>query len=368
VKTKLFILTAAAFLVVSQLAAQDSTLVEETVYQNKVLFLPALGSTPETGFLFGAVVVPQFKLSGAGEDTRSSGVLFSGIYTSKSQILLSIAPDIILPEEAWIINGNYFVNYFPNSYWGVGPKSRESDEINVLFTEISVEQTVLKQVSRGIFTGPYIRLNKVYNLSFEDRDGVSLPAQDVPGAAGSISSGVGWMSRWDLRNSNMTPTQNHFIQFSFLVNSSLLGSTDQYTSYQLDARKYVDLKQDGRSVLAFQWLYRSLTGNPPFLEMSELGGDRIGRGYYAGRYRDLNALQFQSELRQSIKGRFGFTVFGAMGEVWHRYEDFNVSPVKWSTGAGFRFNINKHDPTNIRIDYGIGKGTSGFYIQFGEAF
>jgi len=42
--------------------------------------------------------------------------------------------------------------------------------------------------------------------------------------------------------------------------------------------------------------------------------------------------------------------------------------VKWSAGAGFRFNINKDDPTNIRIDYGVGRGTSGFYIQFGEAF
>jgi len=365
---KLFILSAAAFLVVSPVAAQDSTMAEETAYQNKVLFLPALGSTPETGFLFGAVVVPQFKRSGAGPDTRSSSVLFSGIYTSKNQILLSIAPDIILPREAWIINGNYFVNYFPNSYWGIGPKSRGSDEINVLFTEITAEQTVLKKVSRGFFTGPYIRWNKVYNLSFEDRDGVSLPALDVPGGAGSVSSGVGWMSRWDLRNSNMTPTQNHFIQVSFLVNSSLLGSTDQYTSFQFDARKYLDLKQGGRSVLALQGLYRSLTGNPPFLELSELGGDRIGRGYYAGRYRDLNALQLQSELRQTIRGRFGFTVFGAMGEVWHRYEDFNVSSVKWSTGLGFRININKNDPTNIRIDYGIGKGTSGFYIQFGEAF
>ncbi|MFO7846236.1 MAG: hypothetical protein ACQETF_11190 [Bacteroidota bacterium] len=43
--------------------------------------------------------------------------------------------------------------------------------------------------------------------------------------------------------------------------------------------------------------------------------------------------------------------------------------MKWSAGAGFRFNINKDDPTNIRADYGVGRGGgSGFYIQFGEAF
>jgi hypothetical protein len=166
----------------------------------------------------------------------------------------------------------------------------------------------------------------------------------------------------------MTPTQNHYVQFSFLVNSSVLGSTDPYTSFQLDARKYIDLSKDGRSVLALQGLYRSVFGKPSFLDMSEIGGNRIGRGYFGGRYRDSNAAQLQTEWRQTIRGRFGFTVFGALGEVWHRYENFNVSPVKWSTGAGFRFNINKDDPTNIRIDYGVGRGTSGFYIQFGEAF
>ena len=367
-KRVLYILSATTFLFASLAIAQDSSRVEEAEYQNKILFLPALGSTPETGFMFGAVVVPQFKIFGAGPETRSSNVLFAGIYTTKNQLLLSLVPDLILPEEAWIINGNYFANYFPNSYWGIGSNSKDSDEINILFTEISVEQTVLKQVRKGIFTGPYFRWSKAYNMSFEDPDGVELPSPDDAGANGSVSTGVGWMSRWDLRDSNMTPTKNHYVQFSVLVNSSLLGSTDPYTSFQLDARKYIDLRKDGRSVLALQGLYRSVTGKPSFLDMSELGGDRIGRGYYAGRYRDLNAAQLQTEWRQTIKGRFGFTVFGALGEVWHRYEELNGASVKWSTGAGFRFNINKDDPTNIRIDYGVGRGTSGFYIQFGEAF
>jgi len=349
-------------------SAQDRFSEPDSLYKNKILFLPALGSTPETGFMFGAVVVPQFKLSGAGTDTRSSSLLFSGIYTTKKQILLGLLSDINFPEERWVLNGNYFANYFPDSYWGIGPNTRNSDESTILFTEINLEQTVLKKVSPGLFSGLFVRWSKVYNLTFEDQEGNEIPAPDIQGAAGHTSSGVGWMGRWDLRNSNMTPTENHYVQLSFLVNSLILGSTALHTSYLLDARKYVDLNQNGRSVLAFQGLYRTVSGNPPVLGMSELGGDRIGRGYHRGRYRDYNAAQFQSELRQTIKGRFGFTVFGALGEVWHRYEDFNLSTPKWSAGAGLRFNINKHDPTNIRIDYGIGRGTSGFYIQFGEAF
>lgn len=367
-KVKKIILVAASLLFASPAIAQDSALVEPADYQNKILFLPALGSTPETGFVFGAIVVPQFKLSGSGPDTRSSSLFFSGIYTTKNQILLSLLSDVILPDERWVFTGNYFGNYFPNSYWGIGANTDESDEINVLFTQVHVEQTALRKIRQGLFMGPIIRWSKIYNLSYEDTDGSELPVPDDAGAEGSVSSGVGWMSRWDLRDSNMTPKKNHYVQFSFLINSSVLGSTNTYTSFILDARKYIDLKQDGHSVLALQGLYSAVSGSPPFLDMSELGGDRIGRGYYAGRYRDLNAAQIQSELRQTVKGRLGFTVFGSLGEVWRRYQDVSLTSVKWSAGAGLRFNVNRDDPTNICIDYGIGRGSSGFYIQFGEAF
>ncbi|MGM0745863.1 MAG: hypothetical protein ACQETF_11195 [Bacteroidota bacterium] len=101
---KLMTLTFAVtiFLNVS-LFAQDTVSVVETdsLYQNKILFLPALGSTPETGFRFGAVVVPQFKLPGTGAHTRPSSLLFSGIYTTKKQILLGLLSDVMLPGASW---------------------------------------------------------------------------------------------------------------------------------------------------------------------------------------------------------------------------------------------------------------------------
>lgn len=367
-KSQLIIWTAAAILIANPAIAQDSTPVDGSEYQNKILFLPALGSTPETGFMFGAVLVPQFKLAGSGGETRSSSLLFSGIYTSKNQILLGLVSDVIFPDEKWILNGNYFANYFPDSFWGIGPNTRNSDEISVLFTQINFEQAVLKKVGRGLFTGPHARWSRVYDLSFEDEDGNKVTPPYIEGADGSTSSGVGWMSRWDLRDSNMTPTKNHYVQVSFLINSSQLGSSDPYTSYLIDARKYFDLDGGGGSVLALQGRFRPISGKPPFLDMSELGGDRIGRGYYRGRYRDLNAAQLQAELRQSIRGRVGFTVFASTGGVWSRYVDFHLESIKSSAGAGFRFNINKDDPTNIRIDYGVGRRSTGFYIQFGEAF
>lgn len=37
-----------------------------------------------------------------------------------------------------------------------------------------------------------------------------------------------------------------------------------------------------------------------------------------------------------------------------------------SAGVGYRFEFKPR--VNVRLDYGIGKGSSGFYFQVGEAF
>lgn len=348
--------------------AQDSSLTNEPAYRNKVLFLPALGSSPETGFMFGAVVVPQFKLGAPGAETRSSSVFASAIYTSQKQVLFSLLPDIILPGERWMLNGNFFANYFPESYWGVGPSTVKGDEITTLYTQINLEQNMLRKVSPGLFVGATLRWSKIYDISFENTEGVPIAAPGVTGADGNITAGFGWITRWDRRNSNMTPTRNHYVQFAIMGNPSWLGSTESYALYELDARKYLDLTGNRRSVLALQSLVQLNSGNPPFHDLATLGGDRINRGYYNGRYRDQNAAQFQVELRQHFTGRFGFTVFAGTGEVWNRFEQLTLDNYKWTAGAGLRFNVNKDDPTNIRIDFGISKESTGFYLQFGEAF
>ena len=343
----------------------DSTDIDN---QTQVLFLPALGSTPETGFMFGGVVMPQFKIGQSEEETRTSSVLFSGIYTTKNQVLVGLLADLIFPNEEWIAFGTYGGNYIPDSYWGIGPLTRNNQEMEMLYTEFNIEQTVLHQVRPSIFLGPYVEWSKRYNISFKDSQGDMIPTPEIPGADGSEKVGVGFMARSDRRNSNITPTRNHLVEFSFLIHPGWLGSTDPYNLWLLDARKYIDLGGDENSILALQGLFRFTSGDPSFFDMSTIGGGQVNRGYFKGRYRDQNSLQVQAEWRKHLIGRFGFTMFAGSGEVWDRFEDLTIEKTKWSLGAGLRFNLNKKNPTNIRIDYGIGRNSSGFYIQFGEAF
>jgi len=109
-------------------------------------------------------------------------------------------------------------------------------------------------------------------------------------------------------------------------------------------------------------------GDVPFEELGWIGGEVIMRGYFEGRFRDKHSIQAQVEYRRIILGRLGAVAFGGLSNVMPRLNDLKLDNTRWTLGGGLRYNINKMDPTFIRIDYGFGKNTSGLYVTFGEAF
>jgi len=353
-----------------RLQAQNSASVspDSTTYQSTILYLPVFGSTPETGLMLGGVMVPRFKIADAGPETRSSALFFSGIYTLNQQVMASFAADLIFPDEEWILNSQVYGTYFPDRFWGVGPSTTSNDEVKILFTELNLEQAVLKKVGSHLFAGPVIRLNTVRDITFRSLDGEKLESPELRGAGGSRTVGAGLIVRHDRRNSNITPTKHHFAEIALMAYPGALGTDHAYLTLLADARKYINFGADGTSVLALQGLVRLTEGDPAFTELSTMGGENISRGYYMGRYRAQNSSQVQIEFRQHLAGRLGFTAFAAGGDVWNRFGTISAERVKLSAGAGLRLNVNKQETTHLRVDFGIGKNTTGFYLSFGEAF
>lgn len=341
---------------------------DTTSYKSSTIVLPAISSSPETSLLFGGVLIRQFTLGSDYEHTRSSTALIAAVYTLNNQISLGFFPSLFTPNEKWVIEGAYDYNYFPESYWGIGPNTKDEDEVKVIYRQFSIQQALLRKVQPGVFIGPQIQWSNTYDLRFENLEGETMPAPAVNGSSDYHNFGAGMMIRLDDRNRSSTPTRGKYVQFSLMTNPSWLGKNDSYTNYQVDARKFLDLSNGGQSVLAFQGLLQLGTGNPPFKDMAILGGESIMRGYYSGRYRDQNGAQFQSEFRQHLLGRLGFTVFGATGKVWQSFDNLALDQTLWSAGAGLRFNLSKQDPLNLRMDMAFGQNTTGFYFTLGEAF
>lgn len=337
-------------------------------YRNANIVLPAISSSPETSLLFGGVAIRQFKPGESNDDTRSSMLLLSAIYTLKNQVSIGLQPSVYLPEESWLLEGMYSFTFFPDSFWGVGRNTLEDDEMKVISRQIVLQQGLLKKVQGHLFFGPQLRWASIYDIRFENMEGDRISNPSVTGAEGYRGLGIGVMLRLDDRNRSTTPTSGGMYQFSLLHNPSFVSTGATYTSYLADSRKYIDLSDDGRSVMGFHGVMQFRTGNPPFMDLAALGGESIMRGYYAGRYRDNHAAQFQTEFRQHVTGRFGFTLFAAAGQVWHSFDDMNLDRGLWSGGGGLRFNLNKQDPINIRMDMAFGRNVSGFYFTLGEAF
>ena len=336
-------------------------------YSDQWSVIPGIGFTPETSWMAGALVAYQFKPDGAGADTRPSDINLSGFYTINEQMLVELSPRILFPGESWVLEGTYEFLDFPDKTWGIGPNTPWGNQTALTYQRFNLEQTALKQLFSDFYVGPKVGFTYTDGIEPVNSSGNRVDISELIGNNGTELYTLGAAIRLDERDSMLAPTRNHFIEFSLDWSPTALSS-HAFRRYRLDMRKYFDLTGDGSSVLALQGLFQFTNGDVPYLEKATLGGDNILRGYHEGRYRDDHSGQLQLEFRQKIWWRFGLTAFTAAGDVWSSVGELELNQPKWAAGGGLRFNLNPEDTMNLRLDYGAGPNTSGFYILVGEAF
>jgi hypothetical protein len=133
----------------------------------------------------------------------------------------------------------------------------------------------------------------------------------------------------------------------------------------VDFRRYIQLFRS--NVLALHAVGVRTGGSVP-LRMLPSAGSTL-RGYSTVRNIDRNMVALQAEYRVvPAAWRFGFVVFAGAGEVFHQPADIRLSRVKYSAGIGIRYVFSRQEKINIRFDYGLGRGSSGDYIDLTEAF
>ena len=345
-----------AFILVIPVSGQDSTRTKKV----SILPLPVLFYTPETRLGFGALTSGVFNL-GTPENTRSSNVQVLGAYTINNQIIAQIKNNIFTQNERFNIFGEISYFDFPIFYYGIGSDTDSDNEEDLDYEVLAFQQRVLKQVSKSHFVGLQYRFVNLFDLTYEPvfliEDEERL--QNDQG----IYSGLGPAYVYDTRDNVLNAFKGSFLELSASFHSDIVGSEFGFTRYRIDARRFWLLNE--KTVFAAQFLGEFNNGDVPFRELALMGGDQIMRGYYQGRYRDNNQIALQGEYRRQLKPWLGLVAFGAIGEVANSIDNFEVTNFKWSAGGGLRFMVNRSERTNIRIDYGLGNGTSGL---FAEAF
>ena len=341
----------------SQEVAQDST------KNLNVTIFPVAFYTAETDFGFGALGVASFWMKNQPRTTRASSLQLGASYTTKNQILIYVPFELYTHEEKWRYVGEVGYYRYVYNYFGQGINSKES---NLETYEVSfprVRLSVLRQVLPNISAGLSYELDDFKNL--KAAEGGVLETSEVIGKEGGAVSNIGAVVHYDSRDHIFYPTKGFFIQASYVVSSSLLGSSFNYNKFILDNRFYQKIGKN--QVLAANLFLGTATDGMPFLDQFTLGGKRT-RGINSRRYQDNSEASFALEYRFPIINRIGGVVFGSTGTVAPNLDDVFSSPYKNSGGVGLRYIINKRDGVRIRADYGRSSEGGIFTFTIKEAF
>jgi outer membrane protein assembly factor BamA len=350
--------------------AQRIRLWSDTSKNVRRIFLPVVVYSPETHVGVGGLGVVLWKNLHPALHTRTSNAEMLFLYTTRHQLILIPRYTIFTSGEKWMFEGfgEELIN-FRDNYFGIGDKTPNSNQEEVTYNVLGWENRVGRRLfkDKRLFVGAETRFIHFYHVR-TDAGGL-LETEKNTGYAGSTSVGLGPSLTWDERDNVVNASKGFYWDFRYSAYSKALGGSVDYHRVIFDFRKYVTVNPIKRHILAFQLYGNFVRGNVPFKELAELGGPRVLRGYYRGRYRDNYLTAFQTEYRMPLYKKLGFVAFAGLAKVYDP-STVNFESLHYSYGGGLRFTINKKERLNLRLDWGRGDtNNSGyFYLGFAESF
>jgi len=329
-----------------------------------IIVLPIIARSIETGWSFGIASASTFHLKAHDSATRTSNAQAVALYTTRSQFVVALNGSIYFPGERFILNEQLSYSSFPDNFWGLGKQAPDSNKESYKFKQYYVYLHPQRRIGNNLFLGIVFEHQRVFDMQYDH--GKLFDKENIVGRQGYHISGLGFSITYDTRNNAFSPSKGTLMQFWFDHFMPWLGSDYQYTNYNVDIRRFIRVYKD--QILALQAYGQFTAGEVPLRSLAALGGANNMRGYYAGRFRDKNQGVLQAEYRVPVAGRIGVVGFAGIGNVGAELKDIDFHCLKYSYGGGVRIALNKTEKLNLRLDYGLGKHSQGFYLQLGEAF
>lgn len=352
-----------------------SSKVIEAKYPNKLISIdtitrsssfnayPYVFYSPETSAAFGAGGIFIF-YTGKEKILRPSKIGFGGYYSTNNQYRFSMDNDLYLGKNKWRVTLPMNYGFYINKYWGIGDETQ--DYANAAYAATTFATTLTVQIQTTWFSADRAGVIIDYNYTdIVDKKGNEyIDDPTIYGSNGGQMVGFGGDLVWDSRENLFTPKSGSYQYFKAVIYP---GTSDfNFAFFQFEVKNFRPLKNG--AVLASNIFVQSVSGETPFYKLPSLGGKQM-RGYFYGRYRDNFYAMTQMEYRKSFSKRWGYVLFGAVGNVSEDLIDFDFHTIKYSLGTGIRYMFNKKERVNLRMDIGIGAdGNNGVYFGIEEAF
>jgi len=313
-----------------------------------------------------------FTLRDEGEamETRPDNMQLMTAYTLNNQFFLMLSPEKYFNDQ----HGRLFMNVgylnWPTSFFGIGndsdidPGEIEDQEETYTDESLMIQPWIMHTVIADLSLGLTLDWKKTHVLDVEE--GGTIDQEDLVGAEGGVSSGLGPVITWDTRDNLFAPSKGSWYKAWAWFYGEWMGSDFNYDYYGLDLRHYLSVSRE--SVLALQGFFALTSGEVPFYEYPT----PLMRGLYENVFVDKNAVAVRAEYRFPIKifggERWGGALFGAVGDAFPDATSTEDIDLKVAGGAGLRFALNKAEKINLRLDIGVSRYGIFPYIMLQEAF
>ncbi|MCO7721602.1 outer membrane protein assembly factor [Myroides odoratimimus] len=313
----------------------------------------------DTKLGLGIVASGLYRVDKENLDLPPSDLAIYTNFTTSGFFAIGVENTTIFPNDDYRFHYDMAFKYMPSKYYGIGYEAgSQGDYVKYDEYHLGLKFDVLRKVLPNTYVGLVFSAQNIQSRNF--RDSEVRPDTDSKDTA----IGGGFIASYDSRDFIPNPSKGIFIQYEQTFFPKTLGSNKHFGKINFTARAYQQVWKDG--LIAFDLNGEFNNGEVPWTMLSKLGGARQMRGYYSGQYRDRKQINTQVELRQKIHNRHGVAVWGGAGNVFENMDKFDWSHILPTYGIGYRWEFKNR--VNVRLDYGFGKGQSGFYFNIYESF
>lgn len=288
-----------------------------------------------------------------------SNVSFFGDVTTTGFFLLGIRGNTLFKGAKYRLDFTTYFFSMPSAFWGIGydaVQNNVASQYKRLQSQIKVD--FLFRIHKQLYLGVNASFNYIEGKNFTDIS--YLGGQNTR----YLNTGIGVEVMYDSRDFIPNAYKGIYFKVDQRFFPMFLGNTNNFAKTEIYFDAYQRLWKGG--ILAYDLHSELGYGKTPWTMLALMGGSYRMRGYYEGQYRDKNLIETQLELRQKIWRRIGATAWVGAGNVFQSFHKFDFAKTLPNYGFGLRWEFKKR--MNVRIDYGFGKGQTGFIFGINEAF
>ncbi len=302
---------------------------------------------------------------------------------------------VLQEERSFVSVGGGYRKTLTRRFFGIGPSTKESQETSftdaIAFLDLGLSQSlegsfedfVLELGVRGEYH--WLGRGRVGNAGQTATEFPELFAEADPYGLGWLAAGI----RWDTRDSQRNPYRGTVLG-ARVDAAPLQNDWNRGAIYKLFGDQLIpvpgifhdggveDEEHPPTDTIALHVESQLSSGDLPFFARPTLGGNRVLRGYIAGRWRDNAAWVAATEYRFWVFSRgfkvwrhirverLGLAVFYEVGGVAEDAFSLFHERVRQSYGISGRFTLER--AAIFRADFGFSEDGLNFSVGFGLPF